>query len=43
MLKTDPQNLQEMLKQMRELKKAGCELVRIALPQQEVCKHIPFL
>jgi len=43
MLKTDPQNLQETLNQMRELKKAGCELVRIALPQQDICKHIPFL
>ncbi len=43
MLKTDPQNLQETLNQMRELKKVGCELVRMALPQQEICKHIPFL
>ncbi len=43
MLKCDPQNLQEMVKQMRELKKVGCELVRIALPQQDVCKNIPFL
>ncbi len=43
MLKTDPQNLRATLNQMRELKKAGCELVRIALPQQDLCKHIPFL
>ena len=43
MLKTDPQNLPETVKQMRELKKVGCELVRIALPQQEICKNIPFL
>jgi (E)-4-hydroxy-3-methylbut-2-enyl-diphosphate synthase len=43
MLKTDPQNLQETLNQMRELKKVGCELVRMTLPQQEICKNIPFL
>ena len=43
MLKTDPQNLQETLNQMRELKKVGCELIRIALPQLETCKIIPFL
>jgi (E)-4-hydroxy-3-methylbut-2-enyl-diphosphate synthase len=43
MLKTDPQNLPETVKQMRELKKVGCELVRMALPQQEICKNIPFL
>lgn len=43
MLKTDPQNLPETLNQMRELKKAGCELIRIALPQIETCKIIPFL
>ncbi len=43
MLKTDPQNLPETVNQMRELKKVGCELVRIALPQQELCKNIPFL
>jgi (E)-4-hydroxy-3-methylbut-2-enyl-diphosphate synthase len=42
MLKTDPQNLPETVNQMRELKKVGCELVRIALPQQELCKNIPF-
>lgn len=43
MLKTDPQNLRETLNQMRELKKVGCELIRIALPQLETCKIIPFL
>lgn len=43
MLKTDPQNLPETVNQMRELKKVGCELVRMALPQQEICKNIPFL
>jgi (E)-4-hydroxy-3-methylbut-2-enyl-diphosphate synthase len=43
MLKTDAQNLQETLNQLRELKKVGCELVRIALPQEETCNVIPFL
>lgn len=43
MLKTDPQNVQATLSQMRALKKAGCELIRIALPQLETCKVIPFL
>lgn len=43
MLKTDPDNFQETLLQTRELKKAGCELIRIALPQEETCKIIPFL
>lgn len=43
MLKTNPENFNETLTQTRELKKAGCELVRIALPQEETCKIIPFL
>jgi (E)-4-hydroxy-3-methylbut-2-enyl-diphosphate synthase len=43
MLKTDPDDFQATLSQTRELKKAGCELVRIALPQEETCKIIPFL
>ncbi len=43
MLKTDPQNLQETLNQLRDVKRAGCELIRIALPQEETCKIIPFL
>lgn len=43
MLKTNPENFQETLNQTRELRKAGCELVRIALPQEETCKIIPFL
>jgi (E)-4-hydroxy-3-methylbut-2-enyl-diphosphate synthase len=43
MLKTDPDDFQATLNQTRELKKAGCELVRIALPQEETCKIIPFL
>ena len=43
MLKTDPQNLQETLTQLRDVKRAGCELIRIALPQEETCKIISFL
>ncbi|HOV91059.1 MAG TPA: flavodoxin-dependent (E)-4-hydroxy-3-methylbut-2-enyl-diphosphate synthase [Syntrophorhabdaceae bacterium] len=43
MLKTNPENLDEALKQTLELKKAGCELVRIALPYEDTCKIIPFL
>jgi len=43
MLKTNPENFQETLDQTRELKRAGCELIRIALPQEETCKIIPFL
>lgn len=43
MLKTDPQNLPDTLNQMRELKKVGCDLIRMALPQQEICANIPFL
>jgi (E)-4-hydroxy-3-methylbut-2-enyl-diphosphate synthase len=43
MLKTDLQNLQETLGQLRDLKRVGCELVRIALPHEETCKIIPFL
>ncbi|MCX8111165.1 MAG: flavodoxin-dependent (E)-4-hydroxy-3-methylbut-2-enyl-diphosphate synthase [Syntrophorhabdaceae bacterium] len=43
MLKTNPENLDETLKQTLELKKAGCELIRIALPYEDTCKIIPFL
>src|SRR5450759_5675101 len=43
MLKTDPQNLPETVNQMRELKRVGCELVRMALPQESTCDAIPFL
>lgn len=43
MLKTNPENFRDTLNQTRELKKAGCELVRIALPHEETCKIIPFL
>lgn len=43
MLKTDPENFQETLNQARELKKAGCEIIRIALPELDTCKIIPFL
>lgn len=43
MLKTNPENLDETIKQTLDLKKAGCELVRIALPYEDTCKIIPFL
>lgn len=43
MLKTNPENLDETLRQSFELKRAGCELIRIALPFEETCKVIPFL
>lgn len=43
MLKTNPENLEGSLTQLRELKKAGCELVRVALPTEESCNVIPFL
>jgi (E)-4-hydroxy-3-methylbut-2-enyl-diphosphate synthase len=43
MLKTDPQNLPETVNQMRELKRVGCEIVRMALPQESTCDAIPFL
>jgi (E)-4-hydroxy-3-methylbut-2-enyl-diphosphate synthase len=43
MLKTDPQNFQETLKQLLDVKRAGCEIIRIALPQEDTCKIIPFL
>ncbi len=43
MLKTDPQNFQASLDQTRELKRVGCDLVRVALPREDSCKLIPFL
>ncbi|MCX5813838.1 MAG: flavodoxin-dependent (E)-4-hydroxy-3-methylbut-2-enyl-diphosphate synthase [Proteobacteria bacterium] len=43
MLKTHPENPQETLNQAMALKKAGCELIRIALPQEDTCNIIPFL
>lgn len=43
MLKTNPENLEETIKQTLELKRAGCELIRIALPHEDTCKVIPFL
>ena len=43
MLNTNPENFQETLNQSRELKKAGCELIRITLPELDTCKIIPFL
>ncbi len=43
MLKTDPQNFPQTLAQLRDVKRAGCEIIRIALPQEDTCKLIPFL
>jgi (E)-4-hydroxy-3-methylbut-2-enyl-diphosphate synthase len=43
MLKTDAQNVQDTINQLRDLKRVGCEIVRIALPQEETCKILPFL
>jgi (E)-4-hydroxy-3-methylbut-2-enyl-diphosphate synthase len=43
MLKTNPENFQETLDQARDLKNAGCELIRIALPHEETCQILPFL
>ncbi|MCX8021936.1 MAG: flavodoxin-dependent (E)-4-hydroxy-3-methylbut-2-enyl-diphosphate synthase [Syntrophorhabdaceae bacterium] len=43
MLKTDPYNIKETIDQAKELKRAGCELIRIALPQEDTCKIIPIL
>ncbi len=43
MLKTDPQNLQQTIGQLRDLKRVGCELVTITLAQEDSCKVIPFL
>ncbi len=43
MLKTKPDDLQETLNQIRALKNAGCELIRMALPEIDTCKIIPFL
>lgn len=43
MLKTNLENLKETLDQLRELKKAGCEVVRVALPTEESLKVIPYL
>jgi (E)-4-hydroxy-3-methylbut-2-enyl-diphosphate synthase len=43
MLKTNPEDFQATLDQARALKRVGCELIRIALPQEETCKIIPFL
>ncbi|MCS7281636.1 MAG: flavodoxin-dependent (E)-4-hydroxy-3-methylbut-2-enyl-diphosphate synthase [Desulfobacterota bacterium] len=42
MLKTNPENVEGSLNQLRELKRAGCEIVRIALPTEESLNLIPF-
>jgi (E)-4-hydroxy-3-methylbut-2-enyl-diphosphate synthase len=43
MLKTNPEDLQATLDQTRALKNAGCELVRMALPDLDTCQVPPFL
>ncbi len=43
MLKTDLQNLQKTVNQLRDLKRVGCEIVAITLTQEEACAAIPFL
>lgn len=43
MLKTNPKNVEETIEQLQDLKKAGCEVARIALPQEETCEIIPAL
>lgn len=43
MLKTNLENLKESIEQLRELKRAGCEIVRVALPTEETIKLIPYL
>ncbi|HBA55559.1 MAG TPA: 4-hydroxy-3-methylbut-2-en-1-yl diphosphate synthase [Syntrophorhabdus aromaticivorans] len=43
MLKTNPEDLQATVTQALALKKAGCELIRMAIPHEETCKIIPFL
>jgi (E)-4-hydroxy-3-methylbut-2-enyl-diphosphate synthase len=43
MLKTDPENIQASIGQAMELKRVGCQLIRVALPSEERCNIIPFL
>lgn len=43
MLKTSPENVRDTLNQALKLKKAGCELIRMALPHEDDCSVIPFL
>ncbi len=43
MLKTDPENIQDTVNQALRLKRAGCELIRMALPHEETCSTVPYL
>ncbi len=43
MTKTDTRNTQATIKQIKELKESGCELVRIAIPDSEAIEAIPII
>ena len=43
MTKTDTRNTQATLRQIKELKDCGCELVRIAIPDKEAAEAIPVI
>jgi (E)-4-hydroxy-3-methylbut-2-enyl-diphosphate synthase len=43
MCKTPTRNLPKLVREIKQLEKAGCEMVRIALPDLETCQLIPFL
>ena len=43
MVKTDPQDLQQTLGQLRDLKRVGCEVAAVALAHEDICRSIPFL
>jgi (E)-4-hydroxy-3-methylbut-2-enyl-diphosphate synthase len=40
MTKVDPHNLKAILKQIRELQEAGCEIVRVAVPDKESAENL---
>lgn len=43
MTNTDTRNAEKTIEQIRKLEKEGCELARIAVPNIESCKNIPFI
>ncbi|MBN1897877.1 MAG: flavodoxin-dependent (E)-4-hydroxy-3-methylbut-2-enyl-diphosphate synthase [Spirochaetes bacterium] len=43
MTNTDSHNIKELIEQILELEKAGCSLIRIALPDMDACDSIPAL
>ncbi len=43
MVKLSPDNEKEIIKQIQELEKVGCHIVRIALPTIEACDKIPII